>query len=212
MSAAAWTLLAVAAILAVADWYAVATRTRALEYLAKPATLAVLVALALVLHPQRSGQRPWFVAALVLSLVGDVFLMLPADLFVPGLASFLLAHVGYTVGFDLYMGSTAAIVLSAVAVMVAGAALASRIVPRVLHGEDPALAGPVIAYMVVISVMVGSALAAGPALAATGAVFFYTSDTLIAWDRFVRSRPWLGVAVMVTYHVAQAALVASLAT
>ena len=34
-------------------------------------------------------------AALVASLAGDVFLMLPIDAFIPGLASFLLAHLFY---------------------------------------------------------------------------------------------------------------------
>ena len=34
-------------------------------------------------------------AALVFSLVGDVLLMLPGNTFIPGLASFLVAHVFY---------------------------------------------------------------------------------------------------------------------
>ena len=45
--------------------------------------------------------RAWFVAALVLSLVGDVFLMLPQDLFVFGLGSFLLGHIAYIVGMHV---------------------------------------------------------------------------------------------------------------
>ena len=45
--------------------------------------------------------RAWFVAALVLSLAGDVFLMLPKDLFVFGLGSFLLGHIAYIVGMHV---------------------------------------------------------------------------------------------------------------
>ena len=43
--------------------------------------------------------RAWWVAAIVLSLLGDVFLMLPSDRFVFGLVSFLLAHLAYIGGF-----------------------------------------------------------------------------------------------------------------
>ena len=54
--------------------------------------------MALALDPFDSAVRAWFVAALVLCLAGDVFLMLPKDLFVAGLASFLLGHLCYVAG------------------------------------------------------------------------------------------------------------------
>ena len=38
-------------------------------------------------------------AALVLSLIGDVFLLLPKRFFLPGLVMFLLAHVSFLIGF-----------------------------------------------------------------------------------------------------------------
>jgi uncharacterized membrane protein YhhN len=47
---------------------------------------------------------------------------------------------------------------------------------------------------------------------AVGAVLFYASDALIAWNRFVQPRPWMPLAIIVTYHVGQAALVLSLAS
>jgi uncharacterized membrane protein YhhN len=208
----AWALITVAALLAAADWLAVARRSRMLEYFAKPGTLAALLAVALVLHPERSDVRVWFVVALAFSLAGDVFLMLPSDLFVPGLASFLLAHLAYTVGFDLHAGSAVALVATCLLVAAAGAAIGSRVVARVAHGDHPSLVVPVVEYMVVISAMVASALAAGPVVGAVGAVLFYASDALIAWNRFVQPRPWMPLAIIVTYHVGQAALVLSLAS
>jgi uncharacterized membrane protein YhhN len=208
----AWALITVAALLAAADWLAVARRSRMLEYFAKPGTLAALLAVALVLHPERSDVRVWFVVALAFSLAGDVFLMLPSDLFVPGLASFLLAHLAYTVGFDLHAGSAVALVATCLLVAAAGAAIGSRVVARVAHGDHPSLVVPVVAYMVVISAMVASALAAGPVVGGVGAVLFYASDALIAWNRFVQPRPWMPLAIIVTYHVGQAALVLSLAS
>ena len=64
--------------------------------------------------------------------------------------------------------------------------------------------------MTVISVMVTCALATGNVLAAVGASLFFASDALIAWNRFVRPRAWVPVAIMVTYHLAQAGFVLSL--
>ena len=58
--------------------------------------------------------------------------------------------------------------------------------------------------------MVGSAVFRGDGLAAAGALVFAASDSILALDRFDRPRRWGPVAVMVTYHVAQGLLVASL--
>jgi uncharacterized membrane protein YhhN len=49
-------------------------------------------------------------------------------------------------------------------------------------------------------------------LAAAGAAAFYCSDALIAWNRFVREQRHGRLAIITTYHVAQALLVASLVT
>jgi uncharacterized membrane protein YhhN len=74
------------------------------------------------------------------------------------------------------------------------------------------MAPPVAAYMVVISAMVASAIGTAEPLAVGGAVLFYTSDALIAWERFVASRRWHRLAIIVTYHLAQAGLALSLLT
>ena len=71
-------------------------------YVCKPATLVFLIAVALALDPVHGDMRTWFVVALVLSLLGDIFLMLPSDRFVFGLGAFLLGHVAYTVGLNLH--------------------------------------------------------------------------------------------------------------
>ena len=98
MTAGAWALLIVAAILAAGDWVAVARGIARLEYVCKPGALAALIGVALTLDPSHGDVRAWFVVALALSLAGDVFLMLPSDRFVAGLAAFLLAHVAYVIG------------------------------------------------------------------------------------------------------------------
>jgi uncharacterized membrane protein YhhN len=169
-----------------------------------------LIGVALVLDPTHGDRRTWFVVALVLSLAGDVFLMLPRDLFVAGLASFLLAHVAYVVGFRMHGGSAGAWVLAGLAVVVVDVLLAGPVLAAVRRRHKDLLV-PVVAYVVVISAMVSAALATGIALAIAGAALFFASDTLIAWNRFVRARPWMPLAIIVTYHLGQAGLVLSLA-
>lgn len=210
MTSVAWALLAAAAILAVGDWLAVARESKVLEYLCKPGTLAALVAVAATLDPAHGSMRVWFVVALSLSLVGDIFLMLPNEQFVAGLAAFLLAHIAYVVGLTRHGGSAGAIAVAGAPVVVAGAVLSVRILRAVLRAGDRELIGPLVAYITVISAMVTCALATGNALAAGGAVLFMTSDALIAEQRFVAAKPWAPLAIIVTYHLGQAGLTLAL--
>ena len=56
-------------------------------------------------------------------------------------------------------------------------------------------------------------LGVGTAAIATaiGGVLFLASDSLIAWERFVRRLPHGPLAVIVTYHLAQALILIGLA-
>ena len=210
MTTPAWIALAVAAAAALADWFAVATDRRSLEYIAKPLTMAALIVVAATVDAGDDARRAWFVAAGALSLVGDVFLMLPRDRFVPGLVAFLGAHVCYVVGLLQAPVDLTGIILGAVVVGLALASIGRRVLGAVRRGEHRALLGPVSAYMVVISAMVLAAFATGPWLAILGAGLFYASDSLIAERRFVRASAWAPVAIMVTYHLGQAGLMLSL--
>jgi uncharacterized membrane protein YhhN len=195
----------------VADWVAVARQRKPLEYLAKPATLALLTGVALALHPVSDARRTAFAVALLLSLAGDVFLMLPRDLFAGGLAAFLLGHVAYAVGLRAYApSSNAAVALAALGIAAVAAGIGSRVVRGVQAQGHRELVGPVVAYMVVLSAMVVLAVATLQPLAAAGAGFFYCSDAVLAWNRFVRPLRRGPLTVIVTYHLAQALLVLSL--
>jgi uncharacterized membrane protein YhhN len=209
VTATAAVLLAIAAVCACIDWVAVRHEHRPVEYVFKPLTLVALIATALALDPFDGTVRAWFVVALVLSLVGDVFLMLPSDRFVPGLVAFLLAHIAYVVGM-VAAGLDAPAVLAGVALVGAAAAVVGQRVVGGVRRVAPGMLGPVLAYMGVISAMVVCAVGTGRALTVAGALSFYVSDALIAWGRFVKSHPLGRLAVMVTYHVGQALLVLSL--
>ena len=199
-------LIAAPAIFAVGDWLAVGRRSKRVEYVCKPATTVALIAIALSLHPHLASQRAAFVVALAFSLAGDVFLMLPFDGFIFGLASFFVAHVAFVVGFVVAHPHVGALIGGIAFVAVYAASLGSR----VLRAAPRDLRLPVVAYVGVISVMVALAIGSTNGLAVAGAVAFLVSDTLIAWNRFVRPIASAPVAIMVTYHAAQALLVASL--
>lgn len=230
MTPSAFLLLALMCVLALGDWIAVMRGNRRLEYLCKPLTMAGLVAVAVAVEPVDDTMRMWFVVALMLSLAGDVFLMLPRDAFVFGLGAFLLAHLAYIGGFWTYIGAEVldgGLDGSAVRRLGAGAGLALVALAlaglRIVAGarrRAPELLGPVAVYMVVIMGMLVAAVVAGRPAAVAGALLFVASDTLIGWTRFVRpdllvaDRGLPGrapLAIMVTYHLGQAGLVLSLA-
>jgi uncharacterized membrane protein YhhN len=192
--------LIAAVVCAVVDWIAVAQERRLLEYLAKPAALGFLLLYA-ALGPHPS----WYLlAALVLSLLGDVYLMLPDSLFPAGLAAFLLAHVAYVADFD---ATPLARTIWFIVVVGASLPLALRIIRAV---SEPPLRVAVGIYMGVISLMVASAIASGALVATVGALLFFVSDALIALNRFVTPFAWARVAIIVTYHVGQLLLVVAL--
>jgi uncharacterized membrane protein YhhN len=209
VNAATFLLLALAAVVAVGDWIAVSAGARVAEYVLKPLTMVVLILAALELDPSSDAARGALVVGLVLSLVGDVLLMVPADLFVPGLAAFLAAHVAYVVALWM-LGVGAGGLLVGAVVVVVGALLVGR---RILAGAaaaDSGLVAPVTAYLAVISAMVVSALGVGAFFAVAGALLFYASDAVLGWTRFVSDFPRSRVVVMITYHLGQLGLVLAL--
>jgi len=211
MTGATWSILGITGAYAVLDWIAVSDRFRSqrLEFIAKPATTVALIALCIAVVPSSPAERAWFIAALILCLAGDVFLMLPKEQFILGLASFLIGHVAFIAGLSLEIKATHLAVAFPIVALV-GAALGSRLIRGARAGGQGKLVGPLVAYVAVIATMASFALATGNAWAGVGAVLFMTSDALNGWGRFVRPIPAERVAIMVTYHLALAGLVVSL--
>lgn len=207
----AFAFLAVALVLAAAfgNWTAVASENKGLEYICKPAVMLLLIVLALAIDPRDPTARTWFIVALVCSLAGDVFLMLPKDLFVFGLGAFLLAHLAYIVGM-LVDGVQLGRLLAGILIVAIGILILGTQIVRAAYAAEPALALPVMLYIGVISAMVVAAIGTGEPLAIAGATLFYTSDALIGWTRFIRPTTWAPLTIMITYHLGQLGLVLSL--
>jgi uncharacterized membrane protein YhhN len=211
-------------LVALVDWVAVAKSWKKVEYIAKPAAMLILLGLLALVGGFGSLPLICFSLGIFFSMAGDVFLMISyarfsERWFLPGLAAFLLAHVSYIVGLNTPLPNVSPIWSLGLAIVLAlGAA---RILRRIIDGVRqkglPRLVRPVSLYGMVITLMLLSALLTlnNPAwktsaggLVALGAILFYFSDILLAWNKFVNPIKNGRLANMILYHLGQAALVA----
>jgi alkenylglycerophosphocholine hydrolase len=212
MTRIAWVTFATAIGAGAVDWIAVAHANPRLRWVSKPTTILLLVGAALALHPASNEQRDIFVAALLVSLAGDIALLKDDHWFRAGLAAFLVGHLTYSAGFLVGGLDRGRLAYAAVGVALVSLGLGGRIIRSILGSDRRSMALPVAGYLLAISAMVALAVAGGKPAAIAGAVLFYASDGMIAWNRFVRSLPWSPLPVIITYHLAQAGLVLSLAS
>ena len=211
-----WLVLAL--IFAAVEAIAVSKKIQQLEYIAKP---AVMVFLFLWLYTTTGLQENtlWFGFGILLSLAGDVLLMISLDrLFLPGLVAFLLAHICYITGFRaevMAVNVWSLILLAFIAVNVSR--LLRRIVGEMRARGENQLVFPVILYGTVISIMLYAAMSTlsnqswtplGAILVSTGALLFVASDVILAWMKFVAPLKNGRVWNIALYHLGQIGLVA----
>lgn len=161
-------------------------------------TPVVLMALAAILV---SG--PWLlVVALLLSALGDYFLSLDDQWFLPGLGAFLGGHIAYIV---LFLGH----VEPAASLPAVGVIIYTAVFGTYLWRRAGKYRWPVMAYITVIAVMAMSSLMLqGAVLITLGAFVFVLSDSILALRMFVFGNnrvlvQQLTVAVWVTYILGQ---------
>ncbi len=208
------TFLAVAVLVSAAACIGAHVAARPKLYLLlKPATMVLVIAFALLLEPQSIMYRNWIVAGLLLSLAGDVFLML-RDRFLQGLVAFLSAHWCYITAFAGSLDDPPSLPLL-LPFLVTGAAVFLFVRP----GNRP-LQIAVAAYVVSITLMGWLAMArwqetgfaAGPAqLAAAGAILFAISDAVLGTRHFRGDWPTAQPLILGTYFPGQLLIAASLA-
>jgi uncharacterized membrane protein YhhN len=133
--------------------------------------------------------KSMLVAAFVLCWLGDVLLIPRGNkpVFLAGVLAFLLGHVAFGVGFLLRGVEAVPAVIGGGAFLAVGA-LVHR---KIKAGIPEMLQKAVLAYILVISAMVGLAcgsVGAGtvPLMAGVAAFAFAISDISVAMDRFVK--------------------------
>jgi uncharacterized membrane protein YhhN len=189
-----------------------------LEVVAKPGVMLCLF-LWLLTTTGLEGATFWFGVGILLSLAGDVLLMISLDrLFLAGLVAFLLAHIFYVIGFNIPMPAISAwSVILAVLIGWGGAKIIRRILTSVIEKGQGRMRLPIIVYSVVISLMLLSAMiklndltwsASASILVAVGAFLFYLSDVILAWNKFVAPFQHGRIYNIAAYHLGQIALIA----
>lgn len=170
---------------------------RWLFYLCKPLATTLILLLALM-APAPADPRYQIAIGFGLgfSLLGDVWLMLPSDRFVAGLVSFLLAHICYGAAFVTRGWQTLS------PVWLIPFALYGVGIVQVLSPRLGRLRLAVSLYLGVILIMAWLATGAH-ALAAVGAALFVISDSVLAFEKFVRAWGPGRWVVLSTYWAAQ---------
>ena len=217
MSYAVWVAAVVTAGFFAADWWAAWHRRPDVERLAKPAAMVGLLSVALLAGATDTASGRWVVLALVLGLVlgltGDVLLLEDTpSRFVGGLAAFLVGHLAYVASFVAVGLDRPALGWVGALVLLVALVVGRRILPGAVAEGGAVLGVAVAAYMAVIGAMAVTGWATGRPLVGLGASLFVVSDTVLAMGKFVQPRRWTSVVVMVTYHLAQALIVAGLLT
>ncbi|RMF10876.1 MAG: lysoplasmalogenase [Candidatus Neomarinimicrobiota bacterium] len=174
----------------------------------KPLTTVLILLLAWMGGPVTDRYRNLLCLGLICSLAGDIFLLWKDRFFLPGLVSFLLAHILYSLAF-----------LTGRKVRVRGTVIPYLIYGGVIYGLlFPGLGGlrwPVLGYVLVILFMAWQALERKRwrpevgSWAALGALLFVVSDSCLAWNRFRSPLPVAPLLVLGTYYLAQTLLALS---
>ncbi len=215
-------------LLAIIDWIAADKKIKPLEYFAKPATMLALLWW-MWQNTGLGGSMIWFTIGVLFCLAGDVFLMLPFDMFIFGLLSFLIGQISYIIGLNTappyinLMGMVMILLLRNPLAIITALILVIYLVwlyPKLAGGlkarGKAGLRIPVLVYSLVISLMVYSALITwhrpafppSAALSASiGAVLFFASDSMLAWDRFLKPLNHARLKVMATYHLGQIGII-----
>jgi uncharacterized membrane protein YhhN len=178
---------------------------RPLFHVSKPLTTALIILVALVAPtPVPAAYKTLILAGLLCSLAGDIALMLPEKWFAAGLGSFLAAHVFYILAFKPGPGHPVSPGLL-LPFLIFG-----LLMFRILTPSLGRLKLPVLVYIAAITAMAW--LAAGrfvdlggtrPLLAFAGAVLFLISDSVLAYDRFVKTFGLAQALVLGAYFPAQ---------
>ena len=198
-----WPLTAAIVAAGIGDLTAIWFGQRTWRYLFKPGTMLLIIALAATGLPGAGSYGYLVLAGLLFSVAGDIFLVLPSDRFIGGLISFFIAHLFYIVAFTAAGPFSLSDALVAAGLIAVGGLLFRHLKPGVLAHGGKGMLLPVFLYLTVISAMVLRAAMAREALVLGGALLFYLSDGILAWDRFVRPFERANLAIMTTYFGAQ---------
>jgi len=210
--------LAAAALLAPLHWVARWRGWMRVGVVTKPLVMIVLILWSLS-QGAWQGDMWWIGVGLLLSLGGDVALLLPRRLFPLGLFFFLIAHLCFMAGFCLPVPTLHPILVPLTSMLAIGALFYFRNLITALRAKAyrKRFIAPLLLYGLIVAMMALSACQTllrpdwplpAATLASLGGMLFLLSDSLLAYNRFVSPLPGGKTFEMMTYHLAQAAIIA----
>jgi len=218
------------AVLAIADSVAAGksgTAARRLRYVVKPLLMPALATAFLTGTRGRSARADNLLhtgtaVAQAFSWAGDVALLGTSKRsFLTGVGSFFGAHVAYMTAFLSVRGQGKDYDTAGLKVALGLWLTAAPVLSVAAGRKDPALRGPVAAYVTVLSGMFATTRMLDPALPQgarrtlqAGTALFLVSDSVLAVQRFLlaETRPVLGSVVMTTYTAGQGLIATGVAS
>lgn len=181
-------------------------------YIFKPATMLIIIGMLWSFPVVDESYRWWLTAGLLASLVGDCFLMLPTKPLLPGLGSFLVAHIIYVIAFasraplewSFWLLLTTTLLLVWLAGM--GAFMYNKLGKLLIPGPVYLLA---LGGMVFFASNIASQGLINGDWLLIGALFFLASDSALAFNRLYQPYKAAQFLILSTYYVAQYFIAAS---
>lgn len=167
-----------------------------LRFYTKPLLIPILILYYLCSVTQKNCL---FIAGLVMSFLGDLFLMFSWG-FIAGLTSFLIDHILYILVFKDYFKHKNVYIILFILIYIS--ALYSFLFPYL-----GTMKIPVLLYAITIGTMLHVALGTKLKWLMVGAVLFVLSDTILAVNIFYQKSLIGSLSVMLTYVLAQYCLV-----
>jgi uncharacterized membrane protein YhhN len=196
-------------LISLAEIILIASGNETLRLLTKPLIVSSLAAIYLTaVSTPKQLYKDAVLMGLFFSWIGDILLQ-NNGYFIPGLLSFLIAHIFYIFFFaSTQSANTSFFKLRPVMII---AVIAYLI--ELMHLLWPHLGGmkiPVLLYGITISTMLSAAFWQYQKLDNTtaiyliiGAGFFVASDSILALNKFKKQFDWAGIYIMSTYILAQ---------
>jgi uncharacterized membrane protein YhhN len=191
----------VSALLAIYGKY---SQGKYIHYVFKPLTIILIIFFAMARRPDTgSFYKFLIIAALLLSLIGDILLMLPKSQFIQGLLAFSIAHIIYCLAFMQNVGRFYFLIL----------------IPILFYGTSnyfvlsknlSKLRIPVFFYVMIITLM--GWLAVNRYLnfqdskglyTLIGGILFLISDSILAINKFKKHFKFAEVIILGSYFSAQ---------
>lgn len=179
------------------------------KYILKPGTMLCIIVAAIEkerMNKYKKSNIKIKLLGLTFSIIGDIFLMFQGEnMFLLGLLSFLFAHIAYIFMFYYIEKKYNYNFKLKVFLFIISSVYFLLIYTKVLKNGGYFMVISVIIYIITITIMVyKSSLTSNPFLLLS-ALLFYTSDAILAWDKFIinNQNSNLEYFVMITYYVSQ---------